>query len=561
MLDPYFLFATIIPIYNSIIKDNPIFSGVIGNRVDKLVQIGYNRIKGIWDKNQLPQNANLLRAIREAHFDATIYFTKAVMDRLSQLHKEFASEDYKEQLQILNNYVLPHLKEEKRKLKREPEPNHNDPAFIKIGILLSGSGSTSLPEIRQILKDETKKRLIDDIKTGAAVYLPNLFIEMLYDGWREGNIILDWFDIMTIKFSDILNNPNRPKVKQAFESRLLSDITIDIHDIDIKINDVIQIITQSTLDIKQVIDNNWAQLEDWQEEMRLSIKHIDKRLHRTSEQLDNLIITVKRLSDYADEKMNNPVTDELSLHNRIQEIIELDTQLASVGADLINCIFDLQISDNRYIHTAYQYLQKEVENIESTLKNKKSELNNTYDIKFDYIFIRRQVTLILEDILGKRAICNDQILMRVLNNTFTYEDIFTNDGYVDEIKTYPGSIESIQKKGGNIFVRTKLDREYKSGEFLEYSSSCRYNDSHMNSSEYFMVWSGYPTKHLTIQVVFPNDRPCKKYYVSKRSMKFDRKIAESSFPLSKKHLHNKDILELDITEPDIFDKYVLEWEW
>jgi|GEM_PF-6905687 len=560
MLDPNFLLAALIPIYNSL-KDNPVFSGIIGNRADKMVEIGYNRIKGIWDKNQLPQNADLLRALREAHFEATIYFTKSVMDKISLLHKEHPSENYKDQLQSLNNYVLPYLREEKKGLKKEPEPNHNDPAFIKIGILLSGSESTSLPEIRRVLKEETKNRLIDDIKTGAAVYLPSLFVDMLYNGWEEGGIMLDWFDIMTLKFSEILKNPNRPRVKQAFESRLLSDIHVDIHEIDIKINDVINVISRSTNSIKQVIEDNWEKLNNWQDEMRFSIEHIDKGILKANEQLHDLTVTVKRLSDYADEKMNNTITDRLSLHSTIQKIIELDEQLANVNTDLINCKFDLQNADNKYINTAYQYLLKEVESIESNLKKKKSELNYTYDISFDYIFLKRQVTLILEDILGKNATCTDIIFMRVLDDTVTYEDVFTNDGYIDEIKTSPGNIESIKKEGGNVFVRTKLDREYKSGEFLEYSSSCKYNDSHMNNSEYFMVWSGYPTKHLTIKVIFPSDRPCKKYHVSKKSTKFDRKLVESSFPVYKKHLQNKDILELDISEPDIFDKYVLEWEW
>jgi hypothetical protein len=184
-----------------------------------------------------------------------------------------------------------------------------------------------------------------------------------------------------------------------------------------------------------------------------------------------------------------------------------------------------------------------------------------YTKDLEFLFMERQVVLFLEDRLGKVAICKDEILMKVMKETQYYEDIFTNDGLIDNIKTSPGEIEETRKESGNIIVKTKLDKIYKSGDFLTYSSSCFYIDGHQNQSEYFTVWSGYPTRKLSITVVFPDDRTYIKHKIFKKTNKSDRTVSESPFNLNEVFYQHRKALQVVIQEPDLYDKYRIEWDW
>ena len=187
--------------------------------------------------------------------------------------------------------------------------------------------------------------------------------------------------------------------------------------------------------------------------------------------------------------------------------------------------------------------------------------SNEYTKDLEFLFMERNVVLLLEDSLGEIAVCRDEILMKVMKETEYYEDIFTNDGQIDKIRTSPGEIIQTRRESGNLIVKTKLNKIYKKEDLLSYNSSCTYIDGHKDKSEYFTVWSGYPTKKLSITVVFPNDRLYKAFKVFKKTNKSDRVTDKSPFNLNELDYQNKKALQIIIQEPDLFDKYRIEWDW
>lgn len=562
MLDPAAVLAFFVGLYTGpkYLIENPVVSGILGGRSDKLLDLGMEKIKGIWNRNKLPQNADLLRAVREAHFGASLHLIHTLSKEMKK-EAEIGLFDGGSNGQESLVKLIAYLKKERSKLHDQLDPDHDDPAFRQIEHLLSASQNHSLEASRAALKKLCKERLTAELEKAINGKLPAQFSNLLENGWDKDGLKLDWFDIFCLKFADILKDEKRPRVSRAFQDRLTSDIRIDTISIKEDTSKLIGMFENGQEELMRVVFSSWSDTERWLEDTMSAILNLQGTVESFGEkQLSVLSEIDNRMGALPREILrifNNLNAKEI--HGLIDRILELQTEIGFLKQERAE--LNTELTGHSFQAKGLGILDKQLAVVQQQLDEQRQELQDANGMAYAYIIIERNITLHLKDSLGKIAICEDELLLNPLVPMEDYVDVFLHEGKIANIKSSGGKIISQEKEGGLFKVTTKFDKTYAPGESISYTSSCEYLDSHTEESEYFSVWSGFPLRRLNISVIFPPERLPAIYSGIKKIIKFDRTLHTNPLEPIQLMADGQYTLHLSIDRPGIFDRYRIDWSW
>lgn len=187
-----------------------------------IVKTLWNKCKKQWKPQVSANQEELYRAVREAYLLAT----RDMIDKLKlvPVYKFEIAENEKEEFEsAFKKWIGAELSQ----LQGDNFP-HEAQIQTKLETLVSGKRETTLEEIRVEIRLEAKNELWKELNDNLMVQLPDSLHKVLYGGWKENGKEKDWFDIMTDRFLDLLNQPQNNAALNIYQNILLADITNEI---------------------------------------------------------------------------------------------------------------------------------------------------------------------------------------------------------------------------------------------------------------------------------------------------------------------------------------------
>ncbi|WP_316812894.1 tetratricopeptide repeat protein [Pedobacter heparinus] len=356
MLDPLSLIAVagklIVDAYHSETLKS-VGQGILGNRADhytcKLLGHTFKKVKLYWTKDELPKNADLGRAIKEANIYATAFLFQAYITELE--NKLAASGQWESNIEkaALKSAVERYLDEEQDIIDAPFPDLHGDPAYSRVEVLLAAAehNHEDTLRLRDELSMEVKNNLVQSLREQLFFqHFPELLKEMIYSGWETEAGHLDWFDIMTLKFATILKDPEKAKAQVAFTNRLLSDIKINAAHIEVTLAELTDKL-DTLLSTERTVNILGPKIDLWLKDLRKDVRIIKQNTRNLLRKADVFEANQKEMAASIDTMNMNINT--LIHDNRLPRLLTLppfDTDIF-IGRDEEIDLFEEKLTANQ----------------------------------------------------------------------------------------------------------------------------------------------------------------------------------------------------------------------
>jgi hypothetical protein len=175
----------------------------------------------------------------------------------------------------------------------------------------------------------------------------------------------------------------------------------------------------------------------------------------------------------------------------------------------------------------------------------------------------------LRDSHGRLAHVQKRTRIRALEpglQTFPHE--IRADGRTEAIRVSPGRIRLLEERLGGVDVLQQFDAPLALHESREVVLTFEWADAFRNDMEYLVHFVRFPQRGRTrIEVLFPKDRPCKRFDVYRGSVAAEISPVqgglepENQKPQSTVGEDNRPMLCWEIQNPPHRERYRLVWEW
>lgn len=236
-----------------------VFSGYLGNEGHKKVIDQISRVYERLTLGEMPINHHLQKAIRKSYILATLVcceeclksYGANISRQLFVLYDyngtnfEKFGEDSENVRELIN--IHEYLTDNLRYLE--------DDDYIPRQTLLDSKEELFLIDSEKTEQNfflNLSNEMIQELKQ-AEKELPERFISMMNDGWKNGELNQTWGNVLRAFFADILKNYD--KVYNIFTSELLSNIKIEIKNEFYKVQECFNRVSEDTECIKGVLRN------------------------------------------------------------------------------------------------------------------------------------------------------------------------------------------------------------------------------------------------------------------------------------------------------------------
>jgi hypothetical protein len=177
-----------------------------------------------------------------------------------------------------------------------------------------------------------------------------------------------------------------------------------------------------------------------------------------------------------------------------------------------------------------------------------------------YEVLAYETTLALHDPEGKRATLHKCEKVRFLqNNIIAYQDQAWGDGEIlQAYRCSPGVAVDQYRSGYKTLILISLREVKHRGDVEEFQIQWEMEDGFLRETEQWETHIRHPTKHLKVQVIFPEDRSPQHVTVIERNRQRQQTLDESA---RKRLPDGRWIVACEKKHPRLNGHYVLQWEW
>ena len=171
-----------------------------------------------------------------------------------------------------------------------------------------------------------------------------------------------------------------------------------------------------------------------------------------------------------------------------------------------------------------------------------------------------RVTYELKDSKGKAAHFKKQEKVRYLqDNIISYRDQAWGDGKILlNYKCSPGVKADEYQLGHKTLILISLREVKQRGDTDEFNIEWDSHNTFLQASESCEVEINHRTKHLLIQVIFPQNRPPLKAAIIENTRSKTHLLPQDAI---KKLPDGRYRIKWERTKPRLYERYILKWEW
>jgi hypothetical protein len=166
------------------------------------------------------------------------------------------------------------------------------------------------------------------------------------------------------------------------------------------------------------------------------------------------------------------------------------------------------------------------------------------------------VDVVLLDVAGRHARYQKISSYRALGNLRRYQEGVTAEGNLGSFFTERGLIVRIEQEHGFCVCDIEMPETIERGERFTNVFGADLHSCFTKGAEHWTQELAFPTKHLTIQVHFPENRPPKSVVCSRLGSTLDTRRAAKLI-----ELYGLKSIIWEIEHPKTRDVYKLEWTW
>ncbi|WP_299938536.1 toll/interleukin-1 receptor domain-containing protein [uncultured Pelagimonas sp.] len=186
----------------------------------------------------------------------------------------------------------------------------------------------------------------------------------------------------------------------------------------------------------------------------------------------------------------------------------------------------------------------------------RSVLRPNYEVEIEEINSYNEIC----DIEGRKLVHKNEFCIKAISDqVHGYTEQYQSDGYIENFSGAPGRIESITKEQSIYYVRNTFDSPLLLGESMRRTAYCEYYDSFMSEDEYWVFRQSNPTRNLTIQIVFPIERPPKNCAGYVRKLNYDEEYHSPPRIVAREDRRRQ--IEWNIPRVGLESSYILRWKW
>jgi tetratricopeptide (TPR) repeat protein len=218
---------------------------------------GYEKVKKSWEKGKLPKDDPFSGPLRESKLFATNFLIGAVSEKIGFL-EDLAQPIYPEGTSAALERAYQAWRKSQADAKDYlPYLPAGKAAFDMLQkIIQSKEAHSSRKEIIIFIKQQFYEELIYGLKLhGFTQPMPKELSEFLNDGWEKDGKQFDWFEILTLRFEEILQDPKQEKLSKAFFTELLADIKSDTGLLLVKLQELTHEMRGQSAQIEELYKN------------------------------------------------------------------------------------------------------------------------------------------------------------------------------------------------------------------------------------------------------------------------------------------------------------------
>ncbi|GGB24770.1 hypothetical protein GCM10011511_55880 [Puia dinghuensis] len=219
-------------------------------------------MRKIWTKESLPEMDPLAQSLRDAKLFATDLLMEGVQVEVA----------FKENLPnfLHNQGTARALRQAYRRWYKSqvsekpyvPYIPNEQAVFTQLEEFITSKADSGKEQLIPLIK----RQFYEELKYGLELHGFSLPIPMevksfLFEGWERAGRHVDWFQLVTLRFGEVLADPANKKARLAFNRTLLADIRTDTRFISIGIKEVLELLrTQEGL--AGLMENRLSSIEE-----------------------------------------------------------------------------------------------------------------------------------------------------------------------------------------------------------------------------------------------------------------------------------------------------------
>jgi hypothetical protein len=177
-----------------------------------------------------------------------------------------------------------------------------------------------------------------------------------------------------------------------------------------------------------------------------------------------------------------------------------------------------------------------------------------------YEVLDYECRLELQDRDGQHAVVQKQERVRYLQDYITtYQDQAWGDGEIFlDYKCSPGIPVDEYQLGHNTYKLISLRESKNRGDIDDFNIEWKVRDGFLKSAGFWGTAINHRTRKVTVQVVFPKDRPPLSVSVFETNLQRTRVLG----PEARQSLSDgRPMIVWEKVNPRLYEDYVLRWEW
>ncbi|MFW6116385.1 MAG: hypothetical protein ACOC6F_01540 [bacterium] len=169
-------------------------------------------------------------------------------------------------------------------------------------------------------------------------------------------------------------------------------------------------------------------------------------------------------------------------------------------------------------------------------------------------------TLEILDSKGKKAVLTRREVIRFLqNNVVAIHDHAWGDGDIfADYRCQPGVPVDFYEDGSKHNILISLRETKDRGDVIDLWVERVINNGLIKDHEWLETEIDHWMKHLTLSIIFPRDRPCRRATLSRRSTGKTIELPQKHFALMPDGRHK---LTWETNSPKLHDRYTIKWTW
>jgi len=283
----------------------------------------------------------------------------------------------------------------------------------------------------------------------------------------------------------------------------------------------------------------------WVDEAEIKIgDSLIEKISKGIEETDYLIVLLSKCScksEWVKKEVNIALNMEI-LNRRVYVLPCL----------LERCKMPLFLIDKKYADFSKTYKTGLDQIIETLLPGTNGLQTQLESIKCDFY-------VNITSIDGKYAkISKSQIIICNRGSIDHYVEDFSCTGEISNMNSKPGFVEKVWEEGGRTFVKCSFQFDLKEGQTLTRKFSYIAKDTFHDDENYYEIRHHHPTDSFSILVLFPKQRPPKKWFAHERRG-VDKFNKDDIIQLFK--YRSRPALKLSGQNPKLLSTHVLSWYW